>query len=848
MALAPGVRLGSYEIVSQIGQGGMGVVYRARDLTLERDVAIKVLDDDASSSRGVTGPDLLREARHASSLNHPNICAIHHAGEAGEQRFVVMELVSGQTLEARIPSGGLSLEQLLRYGTQLAAGTAHAHDRRIVHGDLKSGNVMIADNGQIKILDFGLARKLPALEEITRSYESLGETGTTGGTLPYMAPELLQGQPATPSSDVWAIGVILHEMCTGARPFRGPTAGAISAAILRDAAPALPERLPPSLGALIARCLAKDPSERYQTGSEVRAALEMVSPEPVTRTASAASGHGGALKVRGRLVWWPLVAGGALLLAAIATFLGGRDRGGSVEAHQLVSTFPGAHRSGSLSPDGTFIAFIQSDVQGIAQVWVKSLESGEPVQITQGDTDAFRPRWAAAGNHIVFARRGAGIWSVSPLGGPPRQIVEWGMNPDVAADGRTIVFEHLTELWVVEDGGGDPRQITGFPPRIYSLPYTPAISPDGRRVAFFRPELGPNGDFWVVPIDGGGEARRLTNDLCEGESPVWTPDGERIIFSSARTGSRTLWSISADGSDLTPVTSGAGDDLEPDISTAGDRLLYTNVRNAWRLHIWDLATGSRRVAMDRREPILWPRFSPDGDTLAFFGPSPSGPGHIFTISREGRDIRQLTDRRGDINTMPRWSADGTSILFYQMAPTKSLRQLPVVGGAVREIAPLNWDRSPGAMIDPRGSSLVYYSRDNGGATLVREMDTGTERRLDEAIRSPRWSPDGRQIAGDRDGAISICVAATGSCRRLTAGEHPVWTPDGSQLYVLRPGGSREFRELWSIDLATGDERQAGRLGPMRAIDVTFDISARGELVWTEFDRGEPELWLAALAR
>jgi Tol biopolymer transport system component len=242
---------------------------------------------------------------------------------------------------------------------------------------------------------------------------------------------------------------------------------------------------------------------------------------------------------------------------------------------------------------------------------------------------------------VVFARRGAGIWSVSPFGGAPRQIVSYGTNPDVAADGRTIVFEQDRGLWVVRDDGSEPAQIGGFPERVYSWPYTPAISPDAKFVAFFRAELGPNGDFWVVPV-GGGTARRLTSDLREGGSPTWSSDGASIIVSSARRGSRTLWRIPIAGGEPEPVTSGAGEDLEPDLSADGTRVLYTNVRSTWRLHQRDLSTGAQRVLIERREPILWPRFSPDGGSLAFFAPAATSAGQIYVMLRDGTNLRRAS--------------------------------------------------------------------------------------------------------------------------------------------------------------------------------------------------------------
>ena len=254
----------------------MGVVYRARDTQLERTVALKVLGEFLSADETARAR-LLREARTASALNHPNICTIHEVGEAEGQTYIAMEFVEGRPLSAAIAGQGLAVETVLRYGIQVADALAHAHEKGTVHRDLKSSNVVITPEGRVKVLDFGLAKRLRERPgEATRSRESLTEAGTVVGTLSYMAPEVLRGRQADERSDLWAVGVMLHEMVAGELPFRGQTGFEISSAILREAAPPLPERAPLGLRAIIQRCLAKEAGERYQRAGEVRAALEAI--------------------------------------------------------------------------------------------------------------------------------------------------------------------------------------------------------------------------------------------------------------------------------------------------------------------------------------------------------------------------------------------------------------------------------------------------------------------------------------------------------------------------------------------------------------------------------------------
>jgi len=346
-----GQRLEHFRIIEKIGAGGMGVVYRAHDEQLDRDVAIKVLPaesfrDPASRAR------LLREARIASKLNHPHICTIHEVGESEGQAFIAMELVEGRSLSAILEGGALPVDRVLRYGVQLADALAHAHERGVVHRDLKSANVVVTPEGRAKVLDFGLAGRLSRedlTDATTRTQESTTLSGKIVGTLAYMAPEQLRGQPADERSDIWSLGVVLYEMASGTRPFKGQTGFELTSAILSQAPPPLPPGPggPPKapVQALIDRCLQKNPDRRYQRAGDVRAALEAIE----SGTAPAAwPAVKYALSRRRRLA---LAAGLALVLAIVAALdVGGLRRrllgGGAARGPRSLAVLPVANLSG----------------------------------------------------------------------------------------------------------------------------------------------------------------------------------------------------------------------------------------------------------------------------------------------------------------------------------------------------------------------------------------------------------------------------------------------------------------------------------------------------------------------
>jgi serine/threonine protein kinase len=841
-----GKSVGHYVVVERLGQGGMGVVYRAHDTHLDRFVAIKVLPPekvaDAERKRRFT-----REAKAASALNHPNIVHIYDIATDGGIDYIAMELVEGRTLSEIIGSRGLRAEQVLKYGAQVADALAKSHAAGIVHRDLKPGNIMVTEGGLVKVLDFGLAKLAEASSDefaptrtiLTREVRT--DEGTVMGTLAYMSPEQAEGKPLDGRSDIFSLGAVLYEMAAGRSAFWRESRASTLAAILRDQPEPLPPEIMPGLRGVIARCLVKEPSERYQYATEVRAALEVVRDSSSEPAASPAPAR------RWRTGWLAVAA--LIVLAAAAWWVRG-PRAPELSGQRLVSTFAGSHRSASFSPDGSMIAYLNT-ADGVPQIWIKNLAQGEPMQITTGNVPAVQPHWAPKSDQIVFSRPGRGIWSVPPLGGVPRQLILPGRNPNFSGDGEQMVFERGHQLWVARSDGSGARRVEGVPEWYYGVDTLPALSAHGDWIAFFRPEIGPHGDLWVIPA-AGGKARRLTFDTRISSGPTWTPDDRWIIYSSARGGSVTLWRVPAAGGKPEPLTTGAGEDTAPAISADGRRLIFTNAHNTWRLAVEDPATGGQKELMERRMALAFPSFSPDGSRIAFMQPAGGDP-QIFTIATDGTDMRQITRGKGEINGLPRWSADGSFLYYYRAYPSPSFRKIPAAGGADSEVAAgWAWETHAAAQEDPSGKRLVYTFLQNNHqvATIVRDLSTGQESKLNEILDSPRWSPDGSTLLGTRTNSADLvtCPAAGGACTVIGKGRLPVWDRSGSKIYSMRSRPPSLGLELWSLDLQTRAEQQLSPLGPFDPVEVFYDVSRAGQIVSAPFREGRTELWMADLKR
>ena len=375
-----GSRIGRYEVLARLGQGGMGVVYRARDTELEREVALKVLQPDALADP-VLRATLLHEARTASQLNHPNVCTIHEVGQDGGRIYVAMELVKGRPLRELIPPGGLPDETVVRYAAPVARALAHAHERRVVHRDLKTANVVVGPGGQPKLLDFGLSRRI--LDESASAGSLMATTGGVAGTPQYLAPEILMGERAGASSDLWALGVVLYEMCSGAVPFSGGPLGSVVTAILRATPAPLPDHTGPGLRALTLRCLAKEPSQRYSTAAEAAAALEALLPGSLATGVSPRTGTRLRWPPRRRVVFALGAVAMAMVAAAAWWFFPGRERAADPGAGRTVLVYPmevrgqveGAEFAGRAFAEALAIRLAQSKglrvmpVPAVAETW-----------------------------------------------------------------------------------------------------------------------------------------------------------------------------------------------------------------------------------------------------------------------------------------------------------------------------------------------------------------------------------------------------------------------------------------------------------------------------------------------
>ena len=767
MELEAGQRIGPYQILSVIGSGGMGTVYLAADRRLHRNVALKFIQPDPTAD---ADPDavvarLLNEARAASALNHPNVCQVYDVGGEGRESWIAMEYVEGRPLSELVRPAGLPMHDVLRLGVQIADGLSHAHSRGILHRDLKAANIVCDSAGRARILDFGIARRLPGEVSQELSTTAVPVDAGFAGTLAYMAPEVVRGETQDERSDLWSLGVVLYEMATGKRPFHGNNVIDVAAAIVRDPPSPLADDAPAPFASVVMRLLAKSPVDRYATGGEVAAALQPLSTNPVSDARRTGNSHW--------LMATTVVL--AVVIAALGFFIWSRADGGlRITQQRLLSAADTSQRFPAYSADGSRIAFSAPDTTGVEQIWVRSIGSGDSIQLTRERVQATRPRWLS-GDRLLYGVAGQGLWVVSALGGTPTRLIERGANPDVSRDGRRIVFETRAggqaTLWTAASDGSDVRQISGTAPLYYNLPMGPALSPDGSQVAYFQAAAGPNGDFWVIP-SAGGTPRRLTSDLREGGWPVWTPDGNAIVFSSARAGSRTLWQVPVHGGEPTPLTTGAGEDDQPDVTADGRQLAYTNVRHAWEL--------KTREPRERARSNAHPTESRNAlsDLLT------RRPAHHLLRSRRrgGGDFHHRCRRIGSAAAHGRPRAESPTTLGAKRAG-----RLLLPGAACPRPSTHSFARRPERGVSSSGTGSAERAVLRPDGTVHRVHPSATPRRTQVAAGTHR---DSRS----RHGSRSHMARTSHSPDRLVAHrrfDHRLATsPDGGTFRSSRSAGSR----------------------------------------------------------
>src|ERR1700722_329755 len=855
MALTSGTKLGPYEIVSPVGAGGMGEVYRARDTRLGRDVAIKVLLEAPAHDA-----DRLRrfeqEARTIAALSHPNILGIHDIGTHDGAPFLVCEFLEGQTLRVKLVSGPLPVRRAIEYALGIVQGLAAAHEKGIVHRDLKPENVFVTRDGRIKVLDFGLA-KLVSPEENHETTMTLSSPATLPGmvmgTVGYMSPEQVRGEPIDPRSDIFSFGAVLHEMLTGKRAFKRETSAETMTAVLREEPPALNDtgwQGPPELQRILARCLEKNAGRRFQSASDLAFAMESLSG---TLTGISTAKSVAQPKSRRACLPWVIVA--ALLMG---TAVWEMSRPEAAPANPLekarftrVTDFKSVEAA--ISPDGRFVAFV-SDHDGPFDVWLTQVGTGRVTNLTQGKVGPLPGPLRSVG----FSGDGSEIWlgggdvgmrlRMLPLaGGTPRNFLgEETVNLAWSPDGERIVYHTFGKgdpMFVADRSGANARQIFVSRPGIHS--HFPAWSPDGRWIYFAHGTPATKEmDLWRID-PAGRNPERLTQINTDVAYP--TPVGNRTVFYVARDEDGSgpwLWAFDLKRRDSRRASVGLEQYTSVAASADGRKLVATisnPVAGLWTVPILDRVAeeGDVKPFTVPTERALAPRFN--GSSLFYL--SSLGTGGGLWRGRGGQVTEVWKGADGALLETPAVSPDGGRVAIVLRRSGKP--QLHVLSSDGAELQPI----AEGIAVQgtscwsPDARWIVTGGSDGTGPGLFKiPLDGGSPVRLvaGEAL-NPVWSPDGNLIvyAGTnvRTFAPLLAVHPDGtsvelpqiSLRRL--GERVRFSPDGRSLVYMR--GLLASQDFWLLDL--GSMKSRPLTSPQnRATMQTFDVTSDGKQI--VFDR------------
>ncbi|MGE5715690.1 MAG: protein kinase domain-containing protein [Acidobacteriota bacterium] len=829
MTLTTGSRLGPYEIVSPIGAGGMGEVYKARDTRLERDVAVKILRPSESTSEEMK-QRFEREAKAISQLSHPNICALFDVGSHEGTEYLVMEYLEGETLASRLVKGTMSLDALLPVGIQVADALDRAHRQGIVHRDLKPGNVMLTKSG-VKLLDFGLAKTLAphaAQTQLTSlptmaSPQHLTQQGTILGTFQYMAPEQLEGGEADARTDIFALGAVLYEMATGRKAFEGKSQASLIGAILKENPPAVSSispMTPPALDRVIATCLAKDPENRFQTAHDVKLQLQWIAeggsqaglPAPVAQRR----------KSREKAAW-ALAAAAALAAAGFAFGFVRRAPARPQVVRFEIPTPPELTTIDAprISPDGRILAFNATDSSGKTRIWVRALDALK-ARALDGTEGATRPFWSPDSRFLAFVSGGK-LQKVDVTGGPPQKICDapggsdgtWSTTGVILLDGtgpqpiRRVPASGGTAVdFVKQDASRKERSVAW-----------PEFLPDGRHFLYMASGEKPEDNVYRIGSLDSTDSRALASAQT---LVSFAPPGYLLFVRD-----RTLVAQPFDAAAL--KTTGEPTPLAEQIGTDAVGLARFSVSRNGTLAYRTGESGNRFVWKDRSgkdggdvgDPgdSRNPAFSPDGERLAYDRADPQ---------RGKRDVWILDLRRGvssrftfDAETAfaPLWSPDGKQIVYtvgnaLVVKPSEGLGEGKPLLKTEELTFACDWSRD--------GKYIAYSSQGKETAFDIWILPTFGDRKPIPFVKTPFvelrpvFSPDGRFLAyqSNESGRAEIYVQSFpgpgGKWQISTAGGiEPHWRGDGKELYYRAPD-----QRLMAVEITAGATVTAGAPQPL----------------------------------